>query len=99
MPDEIAVVNKFYPQGDHVSDTTLSTVTDLSSIAGTRGKILIQALAQNIRFTLGSNDVPSATVGFVLKVGDQPVIIDLEGVTLQIIEETSGAIAQYVFGD
>ena len=60
--------------------------------------VLIQATAQNIRFTL-TGTTPTASVGFQLTAGDSPVLIGLEqNTTLQFFREASGAILQYSFG-
>lgn len=85
----------YHTRGPHVSVTDLSSVVILTndSDEGASG-LLVQALTQNIRYTL-SNTTPTASVGFQLKAGDPPVRIDLEeGMSIRFIEETSGAVLQ-----
>lgn len=60
--------------------------------------ILIQALTQNVRFTLDGT-TPTATKGFQLFASDPPLIIPLTELTnLIVIREVSGAILEYQFG-
>ncbi|RPJ19473.1 MAG: hypothetical protein EHM33_30215 [Chloroflexi bacterium] len=64
-------------------------------------KIMIQALAQNIRYTL-EGTAPAAASGFQLKAGDPPRVIELTGnnrLVLKVIRETSGAILEYEYGE
>ena len=60
--------------------------------------IIIQATAQNIRYTLtGTN--PTAGLGFQLVAAAEPAIYALnEHVVLKFFREASGAILQYEFG-
>ena len=60
--------------------------------------ILLQAVTQNIRFTLDGT-VPTATRGFQLKAGDPPLYIGLDtGITLKFIREAAGAVLEYEYG-
>lgn len=87
----------FRPVGEHLNDTDVSSATALTPPA-TADKLLIQALAQNVRLTLGGT-TPTAALGFQLKAGDPPVLIHIgEGVEVSVIEETSGGIVQYQWG-
>lgn len=94
----VAIQTNINPLGSHSDGATISAATSLSALApaGTGG-ILIQALTQNVRYTL-DNTAPTASLGFQLKAGDPPVIIPLNGnVTLKVIEETATADLQYQF--
>lgn len=85
----------YHPSGAHTS-VSLSGVTTLTndSDEGARG-VLVQALAQNIRYTL-SNTTPTSSLGFQLKAGDAPARIELDpGMSVRFIQETSGAVLQY----
>lgn len=57
-------------------------------------KIVVQALAQNVRFTLDGTN-PTASLGFQLKANDPPLTIPLKGCTLKVIEETATASLQF----
>ena len=86
----------YHPKGAHVANSSLSNAVTLTNnddevVSG----ILVQALVQNIRYTL-SNTTPSSTVGFQLKAGDPPVRVDLdEGMSIRFIEESASATLQY----
>jgi hypothetical protein len=88
---------EFSPVGSHASGTTISSALPLVNPPGAT-KLLIQALSQNIRYTLdGSN--PTASRGFQLKAGDPPVIIPISASTkVIVIEETATASLQAQYG-
>lgn len=80
--------------GAHVADTDVAAVHTLTPPNGAL-HLLIQALEQNVRYTLDGTD-PTASVGFQLRAGDPPIIIIVPtNVTLKVIEETAGAVLQY----
>lgn len=59
--------------------------------------ILIQALTQNVRYTLDGTN-PTASSGFQLKAGDPPLYIELDHrISLKVIRESSGAVLEYEF--
>lgn len=61
--------------------------------------IVVQAITQNIRFTL-DGVTPTATVGFQLVASATPIRIDLnERITFKCAYESSGAILQYEIGE
>lgn len=61
--------------------------------------ILMQALTQNIRFTLDGTN-PTASSGFQLKAGDPPLYIELgDRISLKVVRETAGAVLEYEFCD
>ena len=85
----------YHPKGVHTSVTDLSSVVTVTNNEeeGARA-LLVQALTQNIRYTL-SNTTPTASVGFVLRSTDPPFRIDLdEDMSVRFIEETGGAVLQ-----
>lgn len=87
----------FSPLGPHRTETVGGSAFSPVTPAGAKC-LLIQALAQNVRFTLDGT-TPSATVGFQLKSTDEPILIVLtEGVYPQFFRETNGAILQYCYG-
>lgn len=58
--------------------------------------ILVQAITQNIRYTLDGVTDPTATVGFQLVASDPPVLIPMgPGLLPQFIREAAGSILQY----
>lgn len=88
----------FNPIGAHAEDTTVSSATTLTTPSGAT-KILLQALTQNVRFTLDGT-TPTASLGFQLKAGDPPIIIPLKaGQSVILIEETASATIEYQFGN
>lgn len=70
--------------------------TDLTRPSESR-MVLLQALEENVRYTLGRTSIPTATTGFVLTAGADPTVIPVEGedVLLRIIAETAGAMLEY----
>lgn len=61
--------------------------------------ILMQALTQNVRYTLDGT-TPTAGRGFQLKAGDPPVYVELGSrISLKIIGEVAGGVLCYEFGD
>lgn len=88
---------QFTPVGSHSDGATISSATTLSKPAGAT-KLLIQALGQNVRFTLDGT-APTASKGFQLKAGDPPVVIPISASTVvKVIEETATADLQYQYG-
>ena len=87
----------FAPVGDHVSDDGIDSAATLTPPA-TANALLIQALAQDVRFTLDGT-TPTASVGFLLRSDDQPLVIDIgPGMTIQVIEESPTATIEYQWG-
>jgi hypothetical protein len=95
-------VSGLKPRGAHQDSLDISSAVALDPAddsADGATKVLVQALAQNVRYTLDGS-TPTAAVGFQLKAGDPPVIILLEdGVTVTIIEEAATADMQYQWGN
>jgi hypothetical protein len=88
----------FTPIGAHTSNAALSSAVTLTPAAGA-DQLLIQALTQNVRVTVGGT-TPTATLGFQLKAGDPAVLIGLSGATvIRVIEETASATIQYQWGN
>lgn len=88
----------FNPLGSHSDGATISSATTLTIPAGAK-KLMIQALTQNVRFTLDGT-TPEAAKGFQLKAGDPPVIVPLGNrSTVIVIQEAATADLQYQFGE
>lgn len=85
-------------QQNHGVETLGATVFSPVVPAGGARGIIVQAITQNVRYTLSNGQAPTATIGFQLKAADPPVFIPLYGgVTPQFIREQAGAILQYQF--
>lgn len=75
----------------------LATTSTTLSVPMNANGILIQALTQNVRFTLDGT-TPTASKGFQLKAGDAPLMIILQRqMTLKFVAETAGAILEYEY--
>lgn len=80
--------------GSHVSNSSLSAAVSVSIPAG-GNFLMIQAFTQNIRATLDGT-TPTATVGFQVDAGADPLLLPVQGgSTVKIIEETASASVQY----
>ena len=87
----------FEPVGAHSDGATISSATTLTAPDGAT-KIMMQALTQNVRFTLDGT-APEAAKGFQLKAGDPPLVIPLgNGTVIKVIQETATADLQYQWG-
>lgn len=81
----------------HNSGLTISSATTLTIPAGAT-QLMIQALTQNVRFTLDGT-TPTASLGFQLAAGDPPIILPISSTTVvKVIQETATASLQYNFG-
>jgi hypothetical protein len=91
-------LSAFAPVGTHTSNSSLGSVVALTPPPGA-DQLLIQALTQNVRFTLDGT-APTSSLGFMLKAGDSPVLIPIgaTGQVIKVIEETAGGIIQYQWG-
>lgn len=91
----------FIPVASGFSDgRAIVAATTLTPPAGSNAtKIMLQALTQNVRYTLDGT-VPEAAKGFQLKAGDPPIIIPYyDGkTTLKVIEEAATADLQEQWG-
>lgn len=91
----------FTPIGAHNDGLTISSAQALArptGLAANTAKLLIQALGQNVRFTLDGS-TPTASKGFQLVAGDPPIIIPVgSATTVKVIEEAATADLQYQWG-
>ena len=92
-----------WQQGDHgilyPHTTTALTIVDLTVMNIEKGvnALLVQAVGQNIRYTLTDQADPSQTSGFRLTAGNDPIvipIINLTGMRFACIAEAAGAILE-----
>lgn len=85
------------PFGAHVNQGSLNSVQTLQNFPGEVKGVLVQALTQNIRYTIGGT-TPTTSLGFRLVAGDSPYIIPVSPTTvLKFIEETASASLQYQY--
>ncbi|HEX8186470.1 MAG TPA: hypothetical protein VF747_17015, partial [Blastocatellia bacterium] len=78
-------VQTFIPVGSHNDGLAISSAVALTKPAGAT-KLRIQALTQNIRYTLNGT-TPTSSKGFQLKAGDPPITLHIAGgVTVTVIE-------------
>lgn len=91
----------FIPVGAHTQNSSLSSAVTLvtgSTDKTGAGKLLIQALTQNIRITLDGT-APTSSKGFRIIAGDPAVLIPLSpATTVKVIEETASASIEYQLG-
>lgn len=92
MADEVIGL---VPIGAHISNTSLSSAATLTPPSGA-DRLEMQAIAQNVRYTTDGT-TPTSTTGFQLAAiaGNDPIGIDwVSGISIKVIEETSGAAIQ-----
>jgi hypothetical protein len=83
----------YSPVGAHNSGLDISTAKTLTKPTGA-SKIIIQAITQNVRFTLDGT-APTSTLGFQLVAGGTPFIIEVPGASIKVIQEAATASLQY----
>jgi len=77
---------------------TINTTLFVYNVPKQCNCVAVQALAQNIRFTVDGTN-PTTASGFQLKAGDPAIKIEIaDTVTLKFIGEASGAILQLQAG-
>lgn len=89
----------FIPIGAHNASPPANwTVARTLTRATNATKLRIQALTQNVRYTLDGT-APTASLGFQIKAGDPPIEIPVpSAATIKVIEETATASVQYQWG-
>lgn len=93
----IKLGSSFRPVGAHTSNAALSGVVTLTPPAGAT-MLMLQTTSQNIRVRLDGGS-PSSTIGFQIKAGDPPTIVDTSGLSsVTAIEEAASATIQYQWG-
>lgn len=84
----------FKPAGSHQSTTVAGTALTLTVPGGNVDAVALQALAQNIRYTIDGT-TPTASTGFQLTAGSSDVVGLSDGVTVKVIAETGTANIEY----
>lgn len=90
----LVVDSGFSPTGSHVSQSVSGVYSPTTP--GDATKVLVQAITQNIRFTLDGT-TPTSSVGFRITAGDPPMVIPVSG-SVKFIEEIAGAVLQLQWG-
>ena len=58
--------------------------------------LLVQCHTENARYTLTENSGPTATTGFVLTAGNDPIMIPMgPDIVPKFLSETAGSILEY----
>lgn len=81
------------PVGAHTTNGTLSSAVTLTRPTGA-DVLIIQAFAQNVRYTLDGT-TPTSTTGFQLTVGTLRVIEVGLATAVKVIEESASGSIQY----
>lgn len=82
--------------GDHQSVILGAAVFSPATPSAGANFLMVQAVAQNIRFTLTTGVDPTAGVGFQLVASAAPLIIPLGGRFVpRFFREAAGAVLQY----
>jgi len=85
--------------GQHSSGLDVSSAVILTPPLDA-SRLLIQALDQNVRYTLDGVTTPTAALGFRLTAGDPPLVIPIAPDTIvQVIEEVATASLQFQWGE
>lgn len=89
---------RYYPLGRHQAET-LGAGVFTPVVENGANYILVQAITENIRYTIDEGTPPTASIGFLLVVGDLPLAVPVGGTRIvRFIRETAGAVLQYQFG-
>lgn len=100
-PDARVELAPLNPIGSHQQRADLTVARTLTPPPVTHlqaTKILVQAFDQHIRYTI-DGAMPTATFGFRLIFGSDPIMITLGPDTiLQFLEEAATATLQYIWG-
>lgn len=72
-----------------------SAFSPVSPVGGAGG-ILVQALTKNVSYVLSLGQAPTASIGFVLTAGNDPIYIPLgTNMAISFFRVEAGAILQY----
>ena len=86
--------NILYP---HTQTVLVLGVLEIMNIERGVNALLVQAIGQNIRYTLTDQADPTQTSGFRLTAGNDPIaipVINLTGMRFAFIAEAAGAILE-----
>ncbi len=99
-PDVRVAQAPFNPVGPHTANSSLAAAVTLTppNISPAVIRIQVQAIDQNIRYTL-DGAMPTPTFGFRITAGNDPIILTIgPSTTLRFVEEAGGATLEYVWG-
>lgn len=100
-PDRRVTQAPYNPMDQHTQNTSLATAQTIArlNVVPPISKIIIQAIDQNIRYTLDGS-APTVSFGFRLTAGNDPITLGIgPNTTLQFIEETATAVLTYQWGN
>ena len=90
----VTVHENYAPVGAHSGGVNIASAVTLTRPAGASG-IIMQAITQNIRFTLDGS-TPTATLGFQLNCNSWgPLMVAVPGTSIKVIQEAATASLQY----
>lgn len=93
------VLAPFNPIGSHGSQTVNSSAVFSPEIPDDADLVLVQALTQNIRFTLDGTN-PTTSSGFQITAGSDVLVIPIGADSeIKFIAESNGAKLEYQFGE
>jgi hypothetical protein len=88
----------FVPLGTHTQVANLASVVTLTPPSRARN-IIVQVFGANVRYTIDSDTTtnPTASKGFVITAGTDPVVIPIRS-AIRFIQESAGASLEYQWG-
>lgn len=81
--------------GAHQTVTLGAVSYSPSTPVGGARYLLVQAIAQNVRYTLSPDQEPTASIGFQLAAAATPILIPVGNCQPRFFREAAGAILQY----
>lgn len=98
-PDARIALAPFNPVGLHANRNDLATAQAIPRpAAGAPTQLVVQAIDQNIRYTLDGS-LPTPSFGFRLIAGNDPAIFPVGPNTrLTFVEEAATAVLEYMWG-
>lgn len=100
-PDRRVTQAPFNPMGEHTQNSSLAAAVTIArpNVVPPISKIIVQAIDQNIRYTLDGSD-PTPTFGFRLTATNDPITLGIgPNTSLRFVEEAATAVLTYVFGN
>ena len=90
----VTIHENYAPVGAHSGGVNIAAAVTLTKPAGA-AEIIMQAITQNIRFTLDGT-TPTATLGFQLNCNSWgPLMVAVPGAAIIVIQEAATASLQY----
>ena len=98
-PESPVALAAFNPIGSHASRNDLAAAVHIARpVAGHPTQLVVQAIDQNVRYTLDGT-TPTSSLGFRLTAGNDPIALPVGSNTnLVFIEEAATAVLEYLWG-